>query len=67
MHGLFSALLRWTTLGATPVGQPLVAALNYLRGMKDWTKVRMSDASTEFLPPASLRQPYSWSAQLMLG
>lgn len=49
---MFSALLRRTTLGATPAGQPLVAALNYLRGVKDWTKARMSDAPTEFLPPA---------------
>ena len=52
VRALFSALLQRTTLGATPAGQPLVTALNYLRGVKDWTKARMADAPTEFLPPA---------------
>ena len=52
VRALFSALLQRTTLGATPAGQPLVTALNYLRGVKDWTKARMADAPTEFLSPA---------------
>jgi hypothetical protein len=49
---LFSALLQRTTLGAAPAGQPILAALNYLRRVDDWTKTRMADAPTEFLGPA---------------
>ena len=49
---LFPALLQRTTLGATPAGQPILAALNYLRRVDDWTKTRMADAPTEFLSPA---------------
>jgi len=52
VRALFSALLQRTTLGATPAGQPLVAALTYLHGVPDWTKARMADAPTEFLPAA---------------
>jgi TnpA family transposase len=49
---LFPALLRRTTFDATSTGQPIIAALNYLRGVQDWTKARMTDAPTEFLSPA---------------
>jgi len=41
-----------TTFDATPTGQPIIAALNYLRGVQDWTKTRMTGAPTEFLGPA---------------
>ena len=46
---LFSALLQRITLDATPAGQPVVAALDYLRGVDDWTRARMKDAPTAFL------------------
>lgn len=46
---LFSALLQRTTFEATPAGQPVIAALNYLRGMDDWTGSRMTNAPTTFL------------------
>ena len=49
---LFPALLRRITLDATPAGQPIIAALNYLRRVDDWTKTRMAEAPTEFLGPA---------------
>jgi TnpA family transposase len=49
---LFSVLLRRTTLEATPAGQPVMAALNYLRRVDDWTKARMPDAPTGFLGAA---------------
>jgi TnpA family transposase len=49
---LFSALLQRTTLDATPAGRPVVASLNYLRGVKDWSKTRMADAPTAFLSSA---------------
>ena len=48
---LFSALLQRITLDATPAGQPVIAALNYLRGVDDWTRARMADAPTEFRRP----------------
>lgn len=44
---LFSALLQRITLDATPAGQPVIAALNYLRRVEDWTRTRMADAPTE--------------------
>jgi hypothetical protein len=40
----------------TSTGQPIVAALNYLRGVQDWTKARMTDEPPEFLSPAWKRQ-----------
>src|SRR3954465_8354396 len=40
------------TLDATPAGQPVVAALDYLRGVDDWTRARMKDAPTAFLGAA---------------
>ena len=49
---LFSGLLQRTTFDATPAGQPVVAALDYLRGVGDWTRARMIDAPTGFLPVA---------------
>ena len=49
---LFSALLQRTTLDSTPAGQPIIAALTYLRRVDDWTHARMTDAPTEFLGPA---------------
>lgn len=49
---LFPALLRRITLDATPAGQPVIAALNYLRRVEDWTKTRMTDAPTEFIGSA---------------
>src|SRR3954453_21506492 len=49
---LFSALLQRITLDATPAGQPVVAALDYLRGVDDWTRARMKDAPTAFLGAA---------------
>lgn len=49
---LFSALLQRTMLDATPAGQPVVAALDYLRGVDDWTRARMAGAPTAFLGPA---------------
>ncbi len=49
---LFPALLQRTTFGATSTGQPIIAALKYLRGVQDWTKARMTGAPTEFLGPA---------------
>ena len=44
---LLSALLQRITLDATPAGQPVIAALDYLRRVGDWTKTRMADAPTE--------------------
>lgn len=49
---LFSALLRRIKLDAAPAGQPVVAALDYLRGVDDWTHARMADAPAVFLGPA---------------
>lgn len=49
---LFSALLQRITPDASPAGQPIIAALNYLRGINDWTKAPMAGAPTEFLGPA---------------
>jgi TnpA family transposase len=49
---LFSALLQRITLDATPAGQPIIAALNYLRRVEDWTKTGMDEAPTDFLGPA---------------
>ena len=46
---LFSALLKRTTFAATPAGQPVVAALNYLRKLEDWSRTRMVDAPLDFL------------------
>src|SRR3954465_15289897 len=33
--------LQRTTLDATPAGQPVIAALDYLRGVGDWSRARM--------------------------
>ena len=49
---LFSALLQRITPDASPAGQPIIEALNYLRGINDWTKAPMAGAPTEFLGPA---------------
>src|ERR1700722_7734949 len=49
---LFPALRQRTTFDATTTGQSIVAAVNYLRGLQDWTKARITDAPTEFLSPA---------------
>ena len=49
---LFSSLLQRTAFEAAPAGQPVVAALDYLRGVKDWNKSRMSGAPTQFMGPA---------------
>jgi hypothetical protein len=49
---LFPALLQRTTFDATPTGQPIIAALSYLRRVDDWTRARMIEAPTEFLAPA---------------
>jgi hypothetical protein len=49
---LFCALLQRTSFDATPAGQPVIAALNYLRDMGDWTKTRMAGAPTAFLNAA---------------
>ncbi|MEI6559124.1 MAG: Tn3 family transposase [Rhodospirillaceae bacterium] len=49
---LLSALLQRITPDASPAGQPIIAALNYLRGINDWTKAPMAGAPTEFLGPA---------------
>jgi hypothetical protein len=49
---LFSALLRRTTFDAAPAGQPVVAALDYLRGLDDWTHACLATAPTAFLGPA---------------
>lgn len=39
-------------MGSTPAGAPLIAALDYLRSVKDWTKSRMTDAPTQFMGSA---------------
>ena len=49
---LFSAMLERTTFAATPAGQPIVAALNYLRQLEDWNRTRMVDAPIGFLGAA---------------
>ena len=49
---LFSGLLQRTAFEAAPDGQPVIAALDYLRGVKDWNKSRMADAPTQFMGPA---------------
>ena len=48
---LFSALLQRTAFEAAPAGQPVTAALDYLRGVKDWNKSRMANAPTQFMGP----------------
>jgi TnpA family transposase len=49
---LFSALLQRTEFASTPTGQPVIAALGYLRGVKNWNKARMADAPTQFMGAA---------------
>ncbi|PZR93594.1 MAG: Tn3 family transposase [Hyphomicrobiales bacterium] len=49
---LFSALLERTEFASTPNGQLVIAALDYLRGVKDWNKSRMADAPTQFMGAA---------------
>ena len=49
---LFSGLLQRTEFAATPNARPLIAALDYLRGVKDWNKARMIDAPTQFMRAA---------------
>jgi hypothetical protein len=49
---LFLALLQRTSFEATPAGQPVIAALDYLRDVGDWTKTRMAGAPTAFLNAA---------------
>jgi TnpA family transposase len=49
---LFSSLLQRTDFASTPTGQPVVAALDYLRGVKDWNKARMTDAPSQFMRAA---------------
>lgn len=49
---LFSGLLQRTTFEGAPAGQPVTAALDYLRGVEDWNKSRMADAPTRFMGPA---------------
>jgi hypothetical protein len=49
---LFSGLLQRITLDATPAGRPVTAALNYLRGVDNWSKARMTDAPTEVVGAA---------------
>ena len=49
---VFSALLQRATFEATSAGQPVIAALNYLRGVEDWTRGGMTDAPTAFLGSA---------------
>lgn len=47
VHALFSGLLQRITLDATPAGRPVTAALDYLRGVDNWSRARMTDAPTE--------------------
>ena len=49
---LFSGLLQRTEFASTPNAQPVLASLNYLRGVKDWNKSRMADAPTQFMGAA---------------
>jgi hypothetical protein len=47
-----SALLQRTAFEAALAGQLVTAALDYLRGVKDWNKSRMADAPTQFMGSA---------------
>jgi TnpA family transposase len=47
VRALFSGLLQRIALDATPAGRPVTAALDYLRGVDNWGKARMTDAPTE--------------------
>jgi len=49
---LFSGLLQRTEFASTPNAQPVIAALDYLRGVKDWSKARMINAPTQFMGAA---------------
>ena len=52
MRTLFSGLLQRTKFASTPTAQPVIAALDYLRGVKDWNKSRMANAPTQFMGAA---------------
>ena len=43
---------QWRRVRALFSGQPVIAALDYLRGVKDWNKSRMADAPTQFIGAA---------------
>jgi len=49
---LFYGLLQRTEFASTPNARPVLAALDYLRGIKDWNKSRMADAPTQFMGAA---------------
>jgi hypothetical protein len=49
---LFSGLLQRTVFASTPNAQPVLASLDYLRGVKDWNKSNMADAPTQFMGTA---------------
>jgi TnpA family transposase len=61
---LFSALLQRTFFASTPTGKPVIAALNYLRDVGDWTKTRMADAPTGFLSAAWRRHALDDAGQV---
>ena len=61
---LFSAMLQRTSFQSTPTGQPVIAALNYLRDVDDWTKTRMAGAPTEFLNAAWKRHVLDSAGQV---
>ena len=61
---LFSALLKRTALEATPAGQPVIAVLDYLRNVDDWTRARMAEAPTGFLPAAWRRHALDGAGQV---
>ena len=52
VRALFSGLLQRITLDATPAGRPVTAALDYLRGVENWSRARMTDAPTEVVGAA---------------
>lgn len=47
VRALFAGLLQRIALDATPAGRPVAAALDYLRGVDNWSKARMTEAPTE--------------------
>lgn len=66
-HRLFSNFVRCIPVGATPGGQPVRDALDYLRGVKAWTSARMTDAPTKVIGTAWKRLVLDGAGQVIDG
>jgi hypothetical protein len=67
VHRLFSNFVYRIPIGATPGGQPVREALDYLRGIKTWTGAKMTGAPTKVIGTAWQRHVFDGAGHVIDG